>query len=108
MVVSRMIMKVTNANASKTASVNAGMPTGFGIAGKYSSPPARNGTMSANSPLTRPATQAKGRQWGDGSPPSGNSRNTNGRIGKMNAQTQVATQAMASPAGSIPGRYNRV
>ncbi len=88
----------------KTASVSAGMPTGFGIAGKYSSPPAQNGTMSANSPLTRPATQAKGRQRRDGSRPSGNNRNTNGRIGKINAQIHVATQAMNSPAGSDPGR----
>jgi hypothetical protein len=64
-------MKVTSESSSKTVGVTAGMPTGFGMVGKYSNTPARNGTTSRNTSFTRPATHAKGRQRRDANLPRG-------------------------------------
>src|SRR5215210_7377103 len=70
--------------------------------GKSSNGPGANAYgASANAEFTR-TSQARGRQRGDGSRPSGKNKNTKGISDPPRIQTQEVSQAAATPPGREP------
>jgi len=83
--------------------ITALLMTGLVQKGKLSSGPGPSADARVSQATASPSAQPTGHHRGDGSRPSGNSRNANGYSPWVIQVTQLASQAVARPPGSPSG-----